>query len=236
MRVIDYIDEKNVLDIMRHYKLRVFDDDSKPYNLNILNIRSLNRQAGKFDDLQIVFWKYRGVWTAEYFDVTTDPGVPHLLKPLNKKGTAIVVPGQYRGVWAIGKHRGKYEALVQVKPILVARDWDKDEVLDVPTYSYVKKYNIYEDISAGHGVHYGIEYKLDHGLFGINCHRASSYGLRETVGLYSAGCCVHNNLSEYLRFISLCVEGAKHWGNSFTATWLDERDVLAVVSEDYKDI
>ena len=44
----------------------------------------------------------------------------------NVKGTAILVPGQYRGAYKIGFHKGKYKALVQAKPVKLYIDNDKD--------------------------------------------------------------------------------------------------------------
>ena len=44
---------------------------------------------------------------------------------MNTMGTAAVVANrQYKGLWALGKHKGKYEALVQVSEVAVHRDND----------------------------------------------------------------------------------------------------------------
>ena len=230
-----YLDVQDVISVMEFYGLEVFKDNSKDYNFNILNIRSLNKVAGKFDDIQYIFWrKPIGNWVNLSYKVTVDPGIPYLLKPLTKKGTAIVLPGQYKGLWKIGKHKGKYLALVQKQDIMVVRDNNMDEVLNVPTYYMIK--DVWDDLN--HDLQtddytYMADYKIgvQKGYFGINCHRASSLTLKESVGYYSAGCCVYQNNEEYEYFIELCISSANKWGNSFTATWLDELDFIEAMKK-----
>jgi hypothetical protein len=83
---------------------------------------------------------------------------------LNPKGTAILVPGQYRGSHAIGLHQGKYKALRQVKPFLYIE-------IQIKTMNYDLKP---ETINTG--------------LFGINIHRASKWGVSQLIDKWSAGC------------------------------------------------
>ena len=49
-------------------------------------------------------------WCDEFWKATTDPGISYLgeKEMLNEKGTAILVPGQYKNVYKIDKHKGKY--------------------------------------------------------------------------------------------------------------------------------
>ena len=52
-------------------------------------------------------------------------------KPMNSKGCAILVPDQYRGVYKIDTHAGKYTALCQRRGnVKVFRDADKDHEHD----------------------------------------------------------------------------------------------------------
>ena len=66
-----------------------------------------------------------------------------------RKGTAVLVPGQHRRCYKLGRHQGKYEALVQAEVLQVYRDNNKDTKVD-----------------AGG--------PIDSGWHGINIHRASS--------------------------------------------------------------
>lgn len=46
------------------------------------------------------------MWNYFVFPATTDPGTFYRENPLSVKGTAIMKPGQYRGAYMIGRHRG----------------------------------------------------------------------------------------------------------------------------------
>lgn len=180
------------------------------YNLNIIGIRSKNSKSDEFDDMIYVFYKYQNQWFIESFPCTTDPGKHWLLNPLNKNGTIIMVPGQYRGAYEIGMHgrSGKYPytALEQIKPIDYVRDNNKDIKLDFDLYS--DSSNIFSDIAK------------------TNIHRASSWKLLLGIGKYSAGCQVIQDPKKFDRFMELCeLQKAHGNGNSFTYTLLEERDI-----------
>ena len=175
------------------------------YNLNIIGVRSDNKNkvTNLFDDLLVVIYKTpNGKWTRQYYPITTEPGIYYMVKQLlNPKGTSILVPGQYRGCWEIGKHQGKYKALVQKKAVKVYRDGNKDDI-----------YDLRPD-------------KIDTGVFGINIHRSNEFVKTTFVNSYSAGCQVFSDPNDFKRFLSLCDKQRELYGNSFTYTLLDEADV-----------
>ena len=179
----------------------VFENDAKPFNLNIVGIRSADPKPNVFNDLLCVFWKYQGRWSMIQMDCTTESGLHWLENPLNSKGTAILKEGQWRGMWGLGLHQGKYKALKQVKPITVIRDFDKDGEYDYDS---------------------GRE---ETGLFGINCHRANAKRESVVVGKWSAGCQVVQNPHEFDVLVKLCEEAAEVHGNSFTYTLINENDI-----------
>ena len=177
------------------------------YNLNIIGVRSEEsvKQSNRFDDILIVAF---GLATSGYnsstkfiFQITTDPGIKSLKVPMNVKGTAILVPGQYRGSHKIGLHQGKYEALVQCAPVKVYRDANRDDILDVDKRT------------------------IDTGMFGINIHKA---GLASTiVDGWSAGCQVLAKTDEYEIFMDLCrKQKLAGYGDKFTYTLLEEKDLI----------
>ena len=140
------------------------------YNLNIVGIRNSSTGAkvtNAFDDYIAVAYKVAGVWGVKVWACTVDNG----------GGTARVVAGQYRGSHAIGLHQGKYEALRQVGPLVVERDYTKDGV-----YNAAKK---------------------ETGVFGINIHKASTIGTQKYIDRASAGCQVFENSEDFEKFISL---------------------------------
>ncbi len=80
----------------------IFENDTKPYNINYWGIRD---SGGQFNDEFHLFWKYKGNWSHIIHMGTTDPGKHYLVNPLNDKGCAILPEDQYRGVWKLGKHK-----------------------------------------------------------------------------------------------------------------------------------
>lgn len=193
--------EKAIKEAMQKKGYAYFDKGD--YNLNIIGIRSdCNRKVTNlFDDYMLVTYYLNNNLSIKLYSITTEPGRYYMQNKLgNAKGTAILVPGQYRGCWAIGKHNGKYDALVQVKPVKVYRDANKDGVYDLKN--------------------------TDTGLFGINIHRASITATNTiNIDNWSAGCQVLANNKEYAEFMSICNEQKKRYGNSFTYTLLDEKDL-----------
>ncbi len=169
------------------------------YNLNIIGVRSITREANKFDDwLYVVYKDESDEWVQLKFQITTDPGLYHLQNPSRVEGTAILVAGQYRSSHKLGLHRGKYEALTQVGKVRVYRDNTKDREIDLEAETY------------------------QNGYFGINIHRSNATRESTQVDKWSAGCQVFANPNEYNMFISLCKRSAEQWGDTFTYTLLED--------------
>lgn len=187
----------NILRVLKTKGYATFEQDDKNFNLNIIGIRTIDKTANLFNDRMIILWKYYGYWNSLIFPITTDPGLYWRKNPMNVKGTAILKPGQYRGMWAIGKHQGKYDALKQVKDCTVYRDGNRDHILDA------------------HG-------ETDTGLFGINHHKAGTHSSQ--VDKWSAGCQVQPNKQLFEFEMQLFRQAAENWGNSFTYTLLEEKD------------
>ncbi len=149
----------------------------------ILGVRSAEDAANSFDDKFYLFKGEQFIWVTSG---TTNPGAPTLkqFEKVNKKGAAVLKADQwYYDVWKFGKHNGKVDALLQLgAAVQVYRDTDKD------------------DDSEEQGT-------LDTGYFGINFH-PNTYDLSKpsgtSIGWWSAGCQVVNNVTKYKEFIKLC--------------------------------
>jgi len=203
----------NLIRVANEKGYKIFDNDTKNHNINIWGIRHRNPTSNSFDDLIVVFWKFLGKWTLVSFPCTTDPGRYWLEHPLNVNGTGIMKEGQWKGLWKIGMHQGKYKALVQVSPVTLIRDNDKDSEIDYDAT------------------------KLDTGLFGVNCHRANENGKSVSVDKWSAACQVLQNreifnpennavkVFEFDYFMHLCELAAERFGNSFTYTLIRDTDL-----------
>ena len=175
------------------------------YNLNIIGIRSNNKNkvTNIYDDVLVVIYNTPTQQNVrQIYNITTEPGKYYMMKELgNKKGTAILVPGQYRSTWQLALHRGKYKALCQRKPVKVYRDGNKDAIYDMKSE------------------------KIDTGIFGINIHRSDKLFTRTTVDQYSAGCQVFNNPKDFDAFIRFCEKQKELYGNNFTYTLINEEDM-----------
>jgi hypothetical protein len=172
---------------------------TRPFELNIIGVRSANRTANAFDDA-IHLW-YNDDKDNEQclsFSATTDPGTVWLTKPMNTKGAAILHAGQYQSAYQLGMHRRKYLALVQRGPVTVYRDDNRNSMMDPD------------------------ERKTETGYFGINIHRAMQRGKTTFVDRYSAGCQVFQSAEDFALFMRLCEQHRKAYGNQFTYTLLEE--------------
>ena len=168
------------------------------YNVNIVGVRTPFVEPDSFDDwLHVVYRDDRDQWVDLCFKCTPAPGLYYLRKPMNVNGTAILKPGQYRGAYTLGLHRGQYTALIQSKPVTVYRDRNKDAVVD-------------QDAE-----------KTERGLFGINIHHAGTDS--KVVGRWSAGCTVVANLQDWETFLSIIRRSADSYGERFTYTLIEGR-------------
>jgi len=188
-------------ELIKAYQLKghtLFEDDSKPYNLNYGAIRDM---GGQWNDLFYIIWKYKGKWNLIQWMGTTDPGAYYLKNPLNAKGTAILPEGQHRGLFKRGLHKGQYPALVQAREVMVYRDADQDETPEVNDRQ-VK----------------------DLGYHGLNSHRAHTEAEVRVIGKYSAGCQVTLNPDEYDIAFLLWEKGFEYWGETLTYTLFNVND------------
>lgn len=167
-----------ILDRVLSKGFRVFNGGD--YDLNIIGVRSEDATPNVFNDKLHVCYTVRGIWYEHIYEITTDAGL-YWLKNGGLKGTAILCHDrQYRGAYILGKHKGKYEALVQQgNKVDVWRDRNMDDLHD-----------------------YGGE--IDSGYFGINIHRAGATRKSVQVDRWSAGCQVFADPDDFAEFLDLC--------------------------------
>ena len=181
------------------------DRSNKGYDVNIVGIRNSetnNEVTNHFDDTLTISYKVDGDWKFHSWPATTDPGQYWIENPISKDGTAILVPGQYRGSHMIGLHQGKYEALRQRKPVKVYRDNDKD-----------LEYDTDEDT-------------IKEGIYGINIHRSNPYDQSYYVNKWSAGCQVFKKVADFHEFMDICKKAKDIWGNSFSYTLIESKELV----------
>jgi hypothetical protein len=199
---MDSITPDVISNALKQKGYHIFENDTNPYNLNIIGIRNNNRIPDSFDDYISVLWKYQGRWSFNKYPATTDPGLYYLNNPICPQGTAILKEGQYINCYCLGLHKGKYKALVQVKPVTIIHDFNK---------------NNYLDFTSG---------PEETSIFSINIHRANLTGKTININQWSAGCQVFADSGHFKEFISLCAKAQKYWGNMFSYTLINYEDLI----------
>lgn len=175
------------------------------YNVNIIGVRSNqgNKVTNLYDDFLVLDYNDEKGHQRKIWSITTEPGAKLMKSPSNSKGTAILVPGQYRSTYAVDLHSGKYQALCQrLGPVKVYRDNNKDMMYDLNPAT------------------------IDNGWFGINIHRSDANWTRNTIDGYSAGCQVFNNPNDFNEFMNIILKSKLIFGNKFTYTLIDEKDLV----------
>lgn len=173
------------------------------FNVNIVGVRNSttgDKVTNSFDDFITISYKENGVWKFHKFKATTEAGRTYMKSPMNKNGTAILIPNQYKGSHAIGLHQGQYKALRQVGKLKIWRDSDKDDV-----YDYVNVTDSFND--------------------GINIHRANKNGESIYVQNWSAGCQVIASSKDFETFMRVIEKSASMYGNKFTYTLITSNDL-----------
>ena len=180
------------------------DASNKTYDVNIVGVRNntpgiYKKVTNVFDDCLTVSFKDAKLVEQFYcWKATCDPGKKGVEQFHNKNGVTRLVPGQYRGAYALSLHKGKYEAVCQrLQEVTVWRDDNKDLTFD--------------------------EVKQDTGMFGINIHKS---GVDSTwVENWSEGCQVFKRVKDFNEFMSICKKAAKVHGNHFTYTLIESSDI-----------
>lgn len=172
--------------------------DTGEFNLNIIGIRTDDNRSNIFNDWICLAYRQNDGEQLMVFAATTDPGTYWRNFPMNVKGAAIMVPGQYPGAFKRGVHRGSYDALIQNAPVSVYRDNNRDDALDHTTST------------------------IETGMFNINLHRGPKDKAASQVGKWSAGCQVVADPEDFNVLMAIVNRAAEIWGETFTYTLLTE--------------
>ena len=136
-----------------------------------------------------------GVWEA-----SIEPGNHYTKQPMNASGAAqIQVPGQYKA-WRIGKHKGRETALVQVAPVNIIRDFNRNSKID--------KYD-----------------KKEYSIIGANQHSGND---QKFVDNASAGCPVGRTSKGHQEFMSYLHKDVGYQANSnfiFSTTFISAKEL-----------
>jgi hypothetical protein len=179
------------------------DSDNRGFDVNIVGIRNSSTGktvTNKFDDWMTVSYKENGEWKFHIWACTTDPGTKAVKEFHNPNGVARLIPNQYRGVWKIDLHQGKYKALCQrLGNVKVWRDKNKDMLFEEAT--------------------------VQEGSFGINIHRSNPKTESEYVENWSEGCQVFKRVKDFNELMTICEKASQIHGNAFSYTLLESKDI-----------
>ena len=179
----------------------VWFNGAKDYDVNIVGVRNATpgqKVTNLFDDKLTLSYKINGEWFYHEWDATTEPGKKGVMQFHNSGGVARLVPDQYRGVYKVSMHQGKYQALCQrLGDVTVWRDKNRDMDFD--------------------------EIIRDTGMFGINIHKAGT--VSNFVENWSEGCQVFKRTKDFNDFMVLINRAKEIHGNHFTYTLLISSDI-----------
>ena len=179
----------------------VWFNGSKDYDVNIVGVRNSTpgqKVTNLFDDKLTLSYKVGGEWFFHEWEATTEPGKKGVMQFHNSGGVARLVPDQYRGVYKVSMHQGKYQALCQrLGDVTVWRDKNRDMDFD--------------------------EIIRDTGMFGINIHKAGT--VSNFVENWSEGCQVFKRTKDFNDFMVLINRAKEIHGNHFTYTLIISSDI-----------
>lgn len=118
-----FCDNTLLTKVVKQYLIKDYVINDKLNEVNICGLDNKNnKEQDKFNDLILLFIvKNNVIILLSCLAATTEAGNYYRHFPLNPKGCAKLLYGQYKA-WAIGVHNNKHEALVQVFSVPVVRD------------------------------------------------------------------------------------------------------------------
>ncbi len=191
--------------------------DDRELALNLCGVRSVNRTSGKYDDTIAALVKKDGEWTLKEWAATVDPSPRYLKRPINRRGTAALVPDQYLNTWEVDNHNGWITTLCQRNgPVRVFRDSNRNVTLDYDTDTIqIGNFgiNFHPGLSAGCQC---FEKKSDHGemMKMVSEHVRSGYPDKFHYTLFT-----HKDILETVDNFSATTEDKRLWAN-----WIIEKE------------
>jgi hypothetical protein len=198
-KIVKYMQAKNyqVFTSPREYNIVYLEGVNENWSLN-------SDTPNQFNDRRIVIEVVEGVpKIVNHWQATTEPGRYYTYNPMNPGGAARIKFGQYKS-WAVGYHGNaeRHEALVQVAPITVHRDFNKD----------------FQRTGD----------KLDTGLFLVNQHWGYDAPVNDIKNA-SAGCLVGRRREGHREFMAIIKQDRRYLANNdyvFYTTVIPGDDLL----------
>ncbi|WP_445635798.1 Peptidoglycan-binding protein [Nostoc sp. DSM 114161] len=197
--------------IIKYMQAKNYQISTNPKEYNIVYLEGVNEDwtlnkdtPNQFNDRRIVIEVVDGVpKIVNHWQATTEPGSHYTYNPMNPGGAARIKFGQYKA-WSVGIHGNSepHEALIQVAPITVHRDFNKD----------------FQRTGD----------KLDTGLFLVNQHYGYDAPVNDIKNA-SAGCLVGRRREGHREFMSIIKQDRRYVANKnyvFYTTVIPGDDLL----------
>ncbi|BAY76071.1 peptidoglycan binding domain-containing protein [Nostoc linckia NIES-25] len=197
--------------IIKYMQAKNYQISTNPKEYNIVYLEGVNEDwtlnkdtPNQFNDRRIVIEVVDGVpKIVNHWQGTTEPGSHYTYNPMNPGGAARIKFGQYKA-WSVGIHGNSepHEALIQVAPITVHRDFNKD----------------FQRTGD----------KLDTGLFLVNQHYGYDAPVNDIKNA-SAGCLVGRRREGHREFMSIIKQDRRYVANKnyvFYTTVIPGDDLL----------
>lgn len=186
----------------KKYKFFDFGD----WNINIIFVRTNDQFTDFFTDKSYIAYRENGIEKVLEQPCSTKAGLYYVNNPITYQkvtGVAVIIPGQYQGVYELIDDYTtwlKYPFFKQIAPMSYWRDFDKDTTLD----------KVQPQINKMFGTHY---------------HRGSNIGATGRHNYnWSAGCIIQEE-PYFKKVIEIARKAAAKYGNKFTITILDQTDL-----------
>ncbi|MEH2069482.1 MAG: peptidoglycan-binding protein [Nostoc sp.] len=197
--------------IVKYMQAKNYEIFTNPKEYNIVYLEGVNEDwtlnkdtPNQFNDRRIVIEVVDGIpKIVNHWQATTEPGKWYTYNPMNPGGAARIKFGQYKA-WAVGIHGNSepHEALVQVAPITVHRDFNKD----------------FQRTGD----------KLDTGIFAVNQHYGYDAPVNDIKNA-SAGCLVGRRREGHREFMAIVKQDRRYLANRnyvFYSTVIPGDDLL----------
>ncbi|MBW4677448.1 MAG: peptidoglycan-binding protein [Desmonostoc geniculatum HA4340-LM1] len=197
--------------IVKYMQAKNYEVFTNPKEYNIVYLEGVNEDwtlnsdtPNQFNDRRVVIEVVDGIpKIVNHWQATTEPGSRYTYNPMNPGGAARIKFGQYKA-WSVGIHGNSepHEALIQVAPITVYRDFNKD----------------FQRTGD----------KLDTGLFLINQHYGYDAPANDIKNA-SAGCLVGRRREGHREFMAIIKQDPRYLANKsyvFYTTVIPGDDLL----------
>jgi hypothetical protein len=173
---------------------------TRPYELNIIGLRSDKQVAGCFnDELHVFYTTEKDKWKYHVYKICTDPGSFWKDESGYPKYPLLLAEGQYLNSFIRGKWNGIRQGIIQTAPVTVTLGYDRNAMIDFSNGTNEK------------------------GMYGISILNSEGNVEKKYINKDLEGCQVFQNNKDFIELMILAEKHQRLYGNCFTYTLIDFR-------------